>query len=533
MDGGLAVVWSACLKRLDVPRLALAGLPLLFLFLLAMLPLLRLLAEGGLQFSPGLLSDPYLRWRLLWSLGQAAASVLLCLLLGAPLAWLLARYRFAGRGLLLRLLMLPFVMPTLVAAMGVLALFGPQGLFGVNLQDTPWLLLYGNLFFNLPLVVRAGCDGFSQVPASRLAAARTLGATPWRAFWRVEWPAALPWLLSSLCLVFLYCFSGFGLALILGGQRYATLEVEIYTLVAYELNLADAGALALLVLAVCGGIAALYAWLARRLSTAAKAEPLPLKPVSKLREKLALSAALAALLLFAGLPLFAVLWRGLAAASGWLALWDDDARLALWNSARFTGLTVLAAGVLGLAHAFACGRSLAMRALIFLPFVASPVCVAFGLLLLYPQWTAALALLLASYALLAYPFVAKALLTALDGQPPHWRAAARSLGAGPWRMFRRVQWPLLQPALRRGLAFAAATAVGEFAVTLFLSRPEWLTLTTLIYQRLGRPGQANADAAMQLSCLLMLLAVIAFWIIETAGGAGHGENSRADAAKPE
>ncbi|WP_122983749.1 ABC transporter permease subunit, partial [Chromobacterium subtsugae] len=114
-----------------------------------------------------------------------------------------------------------------------------------------------------------------------------------------------------------------------------------------------------------------------------------------------------------------------------------------------------------------------------------------------------------------------------------WEQAARSLGAGPWRTFRRLQWPLLQPALRRGLAFAAATAVGEFAVTLFLSRPEWLTLTTLIYQRLGRPGAANMDAAMKLSCLLMLLALLAFWIIETAGGAGSWEDRRADAAKPE
>jgi thiamine transport system permease protein len=77
--------------------------------------------------------------------------------------------------------------------------------------------------------------------------------------------------------------------------------------------------------------------------------------------------------------------------------------------------------------------------------------------------------------------------------------------------------------------------VGEFAVTLFLSRPEWLTLTTLIYQRLGRPGAANMDAAMQLSCLLMLLALLAFWIIESSGGApaGHKEGGHAGAAKSE
>ena len=64
------------------------------------------------------------------------------------------------------------------------------------------------------------------------------------------------------------------------------------------------------------------------------------------------------------------------------------------------------------------------------------------------------------------------------------------------------------------MAFAAATALGEFAVTLFLSRPEWTTLTTLIYQRLGRPGGANLDAALVLACLLMALALLAFTLIE-------------------
>jgi thiamine transport system permease protein len=159
-------------------------------------------ARGAGQFSVGLLADSYLQWRIVWSLLQAAASCVAALLVGLPLAWCLARYQFPGRSLTLRLLMLPFVMPTLVAGMGVLALFGPQGLLGINLQDTPWLLLYGNLFFNLPLVIRAACEGLSLIPASRIAAARTLGATPWRVFWQVEWPAVRPWLWSALCLVF-------------------------------------------------------------------------------------------------------------------------------------------------------------------------------------------------------------------------------------------------------------------------------------------------------------------------------------------
>ena len=105
--------------------LALVPLGFLVLFLLA--PALRLLSEAGWSetgwmawFNPW--ADDYLRWRLLWSGLQAALTCALVLVLGVPVAWVLARMEFAGRGLLLRALMLPFVVPTLVAAMGVLAL---------------------------------------------------------------------------------------------------------------------------------------------------------------------------------------------------------------------------------------------------------------------------------------------------------------------------------------------------------------------------------------------------------------------------
>ena len=170
--------------------------------------------------------------------------------------------------------------------------------------------------------------------------------------------------------------------------------------------------------------------------------------------------------------------------------------------------------------------ALGWRAAAFLPFVVSPVTVAFGLLLLYPQWTASLGLLVAAYALLAYPFVAKSLTAALDALPVSYAQAAATLGARPWRIFWRVTLPLVATALRRGMAFAAATALGEFAVSLFLSRPEWTTLTTLIYQRLSRPGAANLDAALVLACVLMLLALVAFAGIEGRARRPNTDNAR-------
>jgi thiamine transport system permease protein len=490
-------------------------LPLGFLLALVLLPLGRLLLLGAGGLSLDLLADGYLRWRLIWSLEQALLTCVLSLLLGMPVAWVLARFAFPGRTLLRKVILLPFVMPTLVGALGVLALFGPHGVLGLDLQESPWLLLYGNLFFNLPLLVRFAQDGFSLVPASRLAAARTLGASPWRVFWRIELPAALPFACSALCLVFLYCFSGFGLALVLGGQHYATIEVEIYTLVANEMNFHDAAALALVSFFLTGCCALAYAWLERSLARPLQGRQQPLLRVRGLRQRAMLLLVLLIILLFSLAPLLAIIWRAVTAGSAaWLALLDDDTLRALGNTARFTGLTLLAALLLGLAHACSLRRSVGFRALSFLPYVASPVCVAFGLLLLYPSLSASLVMLLGAYALLAYPFVARALASALDGVDPHLPAAASTLGATPWRCAWRVWLPQVMPSLRRGMVFAAASAMGEFAVTLFLSRPEWTTLTTLIYQHMGRPGEKNLDAAMVLSCVLMLLALLAFALIE-------------------
>jgi len=409
--------------------------------------------------------------------------------------------------------------PSLVAALGVLALWGPHGVLsgwlGINLQDTPWLLLYGNLFFNLCLVVRAGVDALGQVNARQVAAARSLGATPWRAFWRIEWPSISPWLMSSLCLVFLYCFAGFGLALVLGGQRFATVEVEIYTLVAHELQLGQASVLALWMLLLTGAVALIYAILEKRLAAPSRVEPVARHAPQGLTQWLSLLASLAVLFAICALPILAIVWQAVTAGWGaWAVVLEGEVQAALWNTLRFSAAALVLATTLGVLHALALQRSVLWRAAAFLPFVVSPVTVAFGLLLLYPSWTASLPLLLAAYAVLAYPFVAKSLAAGLDSLPPHVLQAARTLGANPQRTFWRVTLPLLRPALRRGMAFAAATALGEFAVTLFLSRPEWATLTTLIYQRLGHPGAASLDQAFVLACVLMLLALLAFLLIE-------------------
>ena len=387
----------------------LLALPILaFLGVLVVAPLAAMLGyQDAAPLWGEMLGDAYYQRRIVWTVFQAAATVVLTTVLGVPIAWALARLLFA---------------------VGVLALFGEHGALWRGWAGTAALLLYGNVFFNLPVMIRAAYQGLATVPANRLAAAQTLGANAWQRFWRVELPVLKAWLAGGACLVFLYCFSGFGLALLLGGQRFATVEVEVYQLIAYELDMAHAAVLVWLVLGVTALAGLLYAWISRRADAAEVRIRQPEKPKTWAEHAL-LAFALFTLAVCCALPLLAIAFQAAQAGAAWRVLWDGDTLAALWNTARFSGGAVLGAAVLGALHAAAARQWAAIRALTFLPFMVSPVCLSFGVLLLYPSGAASLPMLLALYALLAYPFVTKDILSAWDALPANYIAAARVSGA--------------------------------------------------------------------------------------------------------
>jgi thiamine transport system permease protein len=155
---------------------------------------------------------------------QAAASALLSVGLAVPVARALARRRFPGRGLLISLMGAPFLLPVIVAVLGLLAVFGRQGVLNGALQalGLPAVSVYGfhgvvlaHVFFNLPLAVRMILSGWQDIPAERfrLAAALGLGAGP--VFRHLEWPMLRAILPGALVAVFLICLTSFAVALML------------------------------------------------------------------------------------------------------------------------------------------------------------------------------------------------------------------------------------------------------------------------------------------------------------------------------
>jgi thiamine transport system permease protein len=193
----------------------------------------------------------------------------------------------------------------------------------------------------------------------------------------------------------------------------------------------------------------------------------------------------------------------------------------LGNTLRFAALTLVCAVVLGSLHALAAYRSRSrwLDLLSLLPLMVSPVSLSVGYLLLYPALRAQLPLLIAAYTLLATPLLTRSLLPALGAVPDNVQQAARTLGASQAGLWRTVMLPSVLPALRAGAALSLTTVLGEFAATLVLSRPEWATLSTGMYERLGRPGEQNLGEACALATLLMLLALVIFSVLD--GGKGE------------
>lgn len=489
----------------------------------------------GEAFGAGFLAalvDQYYLGRIAFTLLQALLSTALTVALGLPTALLLARYAFRGKRALTAAFTVPFVMPTVVAGIGFLALVGPRGALGVDLRDTLAVVLLAHVFYNFAVVARV-VSGFLAGVAPRLEeAAATLGATERRTLWRVTLPLALPATLASALLVFLFCFTSFGVIVILApAARFATLEVEIYRLTARLLELDAAAALALVQLVLMVGLGFLYTRLQERLAVSVTPGDAARAPRGGARALVGVTLLATGALVLA--PLVALAARSFAApGADWPSLGNYARLLAPSTTVGFTGLwpalrnsLAFAVGSAGLAlfvgflfaHAVARGGWRWLDQASLLPLATSPVTLAFGYLLTYPilvgsAWGVPLA-----HALLAFPFVTRTLLPAYRAQPPALADAAATLGAGPLRTLLRVELPLLAPATATAFAFAFAVSMGEFGATLLLVRPEYATLPVAIFDRLGRPGAANYGEALALAVVLMVITAVVMLVLQRRG----------------
>lgn len=198
---------------------------------------------------------------LLLSLRVATIATALAILVGVPLAWVLARRRFTGRNLLSVLVVLPMVLPPTVLGYTLLVALGRQspigraieGAFGDSLVFTPAAAVVASFVAATPFLVRAAQGGFEQVDATYEEVARTLGRREWMIFLTVAAPLAWRGILAGIALCFARAIGEFGATIMLAGNipgRTQTASIAIYDAVqAGRLDQATAMAIALSVVA--------------------------------------------------------------------------------------------------------------------------------------------------------------------------------------------------------------------------------------------------------------------------------------------
>lgn len=226
-----------------------------YLGLIVLLPLAALVAEasgGGLPALWRALTQPEAVAAMGLTLGLAAAVALVDALVGTAIAWELVRDRFRGQRALDALIDLPFALPTIVAGLVLLALYGPDGALRVDIADTRLGVLVALLFVTLPFVVRSVQPVLEALGRDMEEAAATLGAGPLVIARRIVLPHLLPAVLSGAGLAFARAIGEYGAVVLISGNLPMRTEVASVYIASHveSFDLPDAAALSVFLLAL-------------------------------------------------------------------------------------------------------------------------------------------------------------------------------------------------------------------------------------------------------------------------------------------
>ncbi len=499
-------------------------------------------AAGGLVAAAGSLPAVpwgYVRGILAFTLVQAALSTAISLVLGAGLALALARRpAFPGRGAVLALLDLAFVLPPVVVIFGVVAVYGNAGWLGdaagaLGFPTGRWLyglpgILIGHAVFNAPFCARVFLAALEAVPGEHFRLAEQLGMRPLAIFRLIDRPLLLREAPGAAGMVFLLCFTSFPIVLALGGgPGAATLEVAIFDAIMSEADFGRAAVLASVQILCCLALVGLAAVAERRpaeTSGGGWRQPRPDGAAAGPRTFDAVSGLAAAFVVL--LPMAAVAVSGLPAVA---SLADGEVARAAMTSVSIALPAATLAVVLALSLAAFSRRlrlELAAPRLALLPRLAAfaillvpPIALAAGLFVaaraVTNPFSLGAPLIVLVNALIALPFVLRRV------EPPMLLAGERfgrladSLGIGGLARLRLVDAPLVRAPLAAGFATALALSFGDLGVAAFFGSGRLVTLPVLLYQRLG---SYRMDEAAAIALLIGVVSFAAFLVARRLGG---------------
>jgi len=513
--------------------IALAVLPIAGLGVFYAWPFVTLISEAVTAATIADTIERRSTWEVVWfTAWQAVVSTVATIAIGLAPAYVVARFDFRGRTLLVGLLTAMFVLPTVVMGAAFLALL-PD-----SLGRTTWAVIGAHIVFNLAVVVRVVGSLWEHLPDDMDGAAATLGATRWQIATQISLPLVRPAVISAATIVFLFTFTSYGVIRVLAAPGTRTIEVEIWRRATQLGDVGGAAALALLQLCILGAFVTWSTVLQRRHTRTLQLGARRVRRYPRrLGERRFVRATAALTLLVAGAPLAALAVRSFSTPSGWSsAAWRDLASTeirpgirtgidpvgAIVNSlvnAVWATLFAVAIGALASLAIVAATRSgKALDGALMLPLATSAVTIGFGMLITFDHppvdWRASWWLIPVGHALIAVPFVVRSCVGVLRSVDPTLGAAAATLGASPVRAWRATLVPYLWRPLGVGAGLAGAISLGEFGATSLLSRSGGDTMPTAIESLLGRTGSLLQAQGFALATVLALGTVVLVVIAE-------------------
>lgn len=538
-------------------------LPLFFLTLFFYYPLFSVLKDAF--FSEGIFtinnfvkifSSPLEQRVILFTFYQAILSTYLTLALGLPAAYLFGKYDFPGKEIIRSLITIPFVLPSIVVALGFIILLGENGILlqmlstvsGININlDGLTLILLAHAYYNTPIVIQMVSSAMERMDPYLEDAAESLGDSGIHKFMYIIFPQTFPAVVSSALLTFIFCFMSFTIVITLGGPQYRTIEVHLFTL--YKVLFRKSEAAALAVLQLITSLTFSYVYIKStesitRIERLGRVEKARVEKIfSNIRDlinpkKLLLVFYFFFLLVFFIFPITSVIFSSFYdrvtnsfTIEGYLIIISSiynpylgtSPQRAICNSLLYAIITMISATILGLLASYSTSRlrvpfKSVYSALIIVPLGVSTITLSLGLVrsFLYSEffyeniWI----LILVAHILVGFPFTMRAISNALEKVDPDLIDAGKMLGANDFHIFRKIDLPIIAPGIIVGGIFAFAISIGEMAATLFLASPDYITIPVAMYSFINVRKYVIASA---MGSILIIITFISFLAIRLFG----------------
>jgi sulfate transport system permease protein len=186
-------------------------------------------SRGGDRSFWSAVTEPQSVSALKLTLGASVIVALINAVMGTVIAWVLVRDRFQGQGIVNAIIDLPFALPTIVAGLTLLALYGPESPLGIDIAFSRAAIVLALLFVTLPFVIRTVQPVLLELDREVEEAAESLGANSLQVFRRIVFPALFPAILSGVALAFARAIGEFGsVVLITGNLPFETEVASVY-----------------------------------------------------------------------------------------------------------------------------------------------------------------------------------------------------------------------------------------------------------------------------------------------------------------